>query len=354
MAEDKEQDLSMEDILSSIKNILSEDGQGNEVPTAAPQLESAAEAVEVFPKPEEEILELSPAMRITDDNPDTRINLDAELDGPSSDGSVLSLQEDSENVEIPEMQEHPVAEIANAPETFTAEEVISSNEQEMQEEGEPLPPSLGSMELESAEEVYDDSSDPFYEEPEVEHHPQAFMDASEVEEPEPAFETSLSEESVAAEVETLPEPEPVAEEQEIVSEAVIEEPVAVAEPAAESKSGTAVDVSASIISNFAKMFTREHKKEDVPEVPEESDAEPVTALGNGGKTIEGVVADVIRGIIGKEVSENWRRGADYDAYAREEICRQTNQWLNANLPAIVERTVKQEIERVMAKVGSEQ
>ncbi|CCZ31029.1 unknown [Proteobacteria bacterium CAG:495] len=151
----------------------------------------------------------------------------------------------------------------------------------------------------------------------------------------------------------MPEPEPVAEEQEIVSEPVIEEPAA-AEPAAESKGGSAVDVSASIISNFAKMFTREHKKEDVPEVPEESDAEPVTALGNGGKTIEGVVADVIRGIIGKEVLENWRRGADYDAYAREEICRQTNQWLNANLPAIVERTVKQEIERVMAKVGSEQ
>ena len=37
MAEDKEQDLSMEDILSSIKNILSEDEQGKEVPAATPQ-----------------------------------------------------------------------------------------------------------------------------------------------------------------------------------------------------------------------------------------------------------------------------------------------------------------------------
>ena len=343
MAEDKEQDLSMEDILSSIKNILSEDEQGKEVPAATPQPEPVAEAAAVSPEPEEEILELSPAMRITDDNADTGINLDAELDGLPSDGSVFPLQEDSENTETPEVPELPVVE--------AAKEVISSDEPEMQEEGEPLSPSLESAELESVEEVYDDNSDPFYEEPEVEHHPQAFMDASEVAEPEPAFETSPSEEPVAAEVETLPEP--VAEEQEIVSEPVIEEPAA-AEPAAESKGGSAVDVSASIISNFAKMFTREHKKEDVPEVPEESDAEPVTALGNGGKTIEGVVADVIRGIIGKEVSENWRRGADYDAYAREEICRQTNQWLNANLPAIVERTVKQEIERVMAKVGSEQ
>ena len=71
MAEDKEQDLSMEDILSSIKNILSEDEQGKEVPAATPQPEPVAEAAAVSPEPEEEILELSPAMRITDDNADT-------------------------------------------------------------------------------------------------------------------------------------------------------------------------------------------------------------------------------------------------------------------------------------------
>lgn len=349
MAEDKEQDLSMEDILSSIKNILSEDEQGKEVPAATPQPEPVAEAAAVSPEPEEEILELSPAMRITDDNADTGINLDAELDGLPSDGSVFTLQEDSENTETSEVPELPVAETANEPETFAAEEVISSDEPEMQEEGEPLSPAHESVELESVEEVYDDNSDPFYEEPEVERHPQAFIDVPEIAEPEAAFEATPSEEPVVADVETLPEPEPLAAEQpEIVSEPVIEK------TAAESKGGTAVDVSASIISNFAKMFTREHKKEETLEVPAESDAQPVTALGNGDKTIEGVVADVIRSIIGKEVSENWRRGADYDAYAREEICRQTNQWLNANLPAIVERAVKQEIERVMAKVGSEQ
>ena len=206
MAEDKEQDLSMEDILSSIKNILSEDEQGKEVPAATPQPEPVAEAAAVSPEPEEEILELSPAMRITDDNADTGINLDAELDGLPSDGSVFPLQEDFENTETPEVPELPVVETANEPESFAAEEVISSDEPEMQEEGEPLSPSLESAELESVEEVYDDNSDPFYEEPEVEHHPQAFMDASEVAEPEPAFETSLSEEPVAAEVETLPEP----------------------------------------------------------------------------------------------------------------------------------------------------
>ena len=52
MAEDKEQDLSMEDILSSIKNILSEDEQGKEVPAATPQPEPVAEAAAVSPEPE--------------------------------------------------------------------------------------------------------------------------------------------------------------------------------------------------------------------------------------------------------------------------------------------------------------
>lgn len=125
MAEDKEQDLSMEDILSSIKNILSEDEQGKEVPAATPQPEPVAETAAVSPEPEEEILELSPAMRITDDNADTGINLDAELDGLPSDGSVFPLQEDSENTETPEVPELPVVETANESESFAAEEVIS-------------------------------------------------------------------------------------------------------------------------------------------------------------------------------------------------------------------------------------
>lgn len=70
-------------------------------------------------------------------------------------------------------------------------------------------------------------------------------------------------------------------------------------------------------------------------------------------TIEDVVARVIRSIIGDEVAENWRKSADYDTLAREEIKAQTEKWLNKNLPGLVEKIVKQEIERVMAKVGSQ-
>ena len=61
---------------------------------------------------------------------------------------------------------------------------------------------------------------------------------------------------------------------------------------------------------------------------------------------------VIRQIIGEEVSANWKNGLNYDELARKEIAAQTQAWLDNNLPAVVERIVKQEIERVMAKVGS--
>ena len=142
----------------------------------------------------------------------------------------------------------------------------------------------------------------------------------------------------------MPEPVP---EISTVEENAAEEPVAAV-------TDNAVDVSASIISNFAKMFSKE---ETAPAAEPEAveavvPAEPVSLLGDGSKTIEDVVSSVVRQIIGDEVAANWREGLDYDAMAREEVSRQTREWLDHNLPAVVEKIVKQEIERVMAKVGS--
>ena len=45
-------------------------------------------------------------------------------------------------------------------------------------------------------------------------------------------------------------------------------------------------------------------------------------------------------------------GADFKTFAENEIIRQTKEWINDNLPSLVEKVVKQEIERVIAKVGS--
>ena len=142
-------------------------------------------------------------------------------------------------------------------------------------------------------------------------------------------------------------PEEVIAEENKVEEIVKEEP-AYEEVAADN----AVDVSANIISNFAKMFSQEEKIFEEPKI--EKQAEAITAIGDGSKTIEDVVGSVIRQIIGEEVAANWKDGLDYNNLAHQEIQRQTKEWLDNNLPIVVEKIVQQEIERVMAKVGNNQ
>ena len=115
----------------------------------------------------------------------------------------------------------------------------------------------------------------------------------------------------------------------------------------------AADVSANIISNFAKMFAE--KKENIvaaeTAAPAVADFSAVKFLGEGAKTIEQVVENVIREIISSTVSAELAANVDIIAFAKEEIEAQTKEWLDANLPAVVENTVQKEIERVMAKVG---
>ena len=96
------------------------------------------------------------------------------------------------------------------------------------------------------------------------------------------------------------------------------------------------------------MFSSEEK----PVVPQESASPTITALGDEAKTLEEFVSDAIVRVIGKEISRQWNDGADFKALAEAEIMRQTKEWINDNLPLLVEKVVKQEIERVIAKVGS--
>lgn len=338
MADDNNQDMSMEDILSSIKNILEED-QSTQQAAAMPAEDSSDDG---------DILELSADMRLRDDTPEKEpLDLDAELD----------------DVKLPELSEEPaIATPAEEPEAEAAEET------------EPRGVSVGWEDFES---------DPFYEEP-AEQPTEESVPVAEAEEiaeeiSEPQVETVVEPEpepvieETPAEPEPEPvimpepasEPEPVVEETPVVEpepEPVIEiepepepEPEVNAEPVIEAEADSAIDVSANIINNFAKMFSREEPA--TPAKPEDNAApevETVKIIGDGAKTIEDVVASVIRQIIGSEVAAHWQEGVDYNTLAQEEIHSQTKQWLDNNLPTIVEKIVKQEIERVMAKVGDKQ
>ena len=131
-----------------------------------------------------------------------------------------------------------------------------------------------------------------------------------------------------------------------------EKAVAVSSADVSAEEGDAADVSAGIISNFAKMFAEKAPVEQVSLIKEHKpEPEAVKLLGNGSRTIENVVEDVIKSIIGEAVSAELNGSVNIEDYAKEEIKKQTKAWLEAKLPSVVEAAVQKEIERVMAKVG---
>ncbi len=395
MAEENTEELSMEDILSSIKDILTDDEQAKN-PAVEPAAETVAAAQpqqntatsESVEEPVEDILELSPSMRIEEDLADASegINLDAELGNISPNLDDISLESAPAGAPVPETEEE-----------FNPEDILKDLpvlEEDKDLESDPFDLSPAPEENKAADKETpvteptddswawdkeeDDESEPFIavtEQAETEVEAETVSDAfdepvisqnnvpetAEVakDEPEVSFTPAIEENmtpDIPAEPEAYADPEPV---ENLMPEIVEPSPEQVAPQKEDinedvtSAEGGAVDVSASIINNFAKMFSSEESPAAKAPAAIELPEEPVRQLGNASTTIEDVVAKVIRSIIGEEVAANWRKFADYDALAREEIKARTESWLNENLPALVEKIVKQEIERVMAKVGSQ-
>ena len=326
MADENNQDMSMEDILSSIKNILEEDQS-----SAQPELEP-----EPKPAADEDVLDLTADMRLP--QAEETIDLDAELDGMKVPELSSATEAPAELTAAPEAEPEEPRGVSVGWEDFESDPFYEEPAEQPTEESVPAA-EVAAEEAELSEpeptaEIVEPEPETITPEPEPEVVPEPIVESEPVPEPEPVIEPALE-----------PEPEPEPEPESVVETTV--------EPVAEAKADSAVDVSANIISNFAKMFSKEDPAPEPVAQPVAS-SEPIIALGDGGKTIEEVVASVIRQIIGEEVSAHWREGVDYNSLAREEIASQTKQWLDNNLPTIVEKIVKQEIERVMAKVGNNQ
>lgn len=342
MAEDNNQDMAMEDILSSIKNILEEDEAGRiaEKPLSEEPLIDEAEEVNV-----DDILELSPDMMIND-------AIGTEVTEPVAEN--INLEAELNEVNVPELPSETDFQI-NDSESQGVQANVSLGWEDF--ESDPLD---AETKVSSAEDLIENDDTVLSAEkssPALAAEEEPIT--SSIKEDTTTVESNTID--LASEIENQPEPNIERSSEQVFEAEKSEEqkPVAVSEAelsvtqVSEEQASDAVDVSASIISNFTKMFSRaEPKAEPIP--VEEVPAESVKVIGDGSKTIEDIVSDVIRRIIGAEVEKNWRIQADYDTYAREVIATQTKAWLDANLPAVVETIVKQEIERVMAKVGNSQ
>jgi cell pole-organizing protein PopZ len=250
-----QQEPSMEEILASIRRIISEEGE-------APQAETAAAgpgpgAAEAVGEPEEDVLNLTRMVR--------------------DDGTVVNLLDEAAGREE-EAQPEAAAEPEPGPEAAPAEAAAP--------EPEPAP------------------------EPEVEAMPEPEPEPEPVPEPEPEPEPEIEAEAMA-EPEPEPEPEP---ERETEGELELEEvepaqpmPAAAAERAAEEPlvSKEAADMSTAALAVLARAVAQQNVR--------------VT-----GQTLEDLTKEILRPLL--------------------------REWLNENLPALIERLVRVEIEKMVGRV----
>ena len=348
---DDHNDMEVENILSSIKNILEEDeGNRANIPSDNSSVENTNNDVvdEALADEDIDVIDLSEDMRIDSDNNSSWG--DNAIDDESPLGAAIEeLDRADETIE----QNQIVSDIN---ELSAAESFIQDNaKNNLVEEGK------GGETLDNvAESVVElptepETSEPVVEvapEPEVEPAPEPVVEVAPEPEVEPAPESVVE---VTPEPEVEPAPEPVIEvapepEVEPAPEPVIEvapEPD-VAESTVAEANEDAIDASANIISNFAKIFSK-NKEQSAPEVVE---PKKVDEIGDGSKTLEGFVRDAVVRVIGDDIAKQWGDGAEYRSIAEEEIKRQVKAWVEANMPKMVEKIVKEEMERVIAKVGS--
>ena len=105
-----------------------------------------------------------------------------------------------------------------------------------------------------------------------------------------------------------------------------------------------IDTSASIINNFAKVFAEKQQQLQAQHQPSSIEKEVSGSVEHLG------ITDMVKETIINQDKQNL--DSHFEQIASSIIAEQTQQWLNANLAAIVEKTVAKEIERVIAKVGS--
>lgn len=332
MADEKQEDMSMEEILSSIKGILTEDGAPAEAADAPKETTSPAAEPE-----KEDALGLETDHIEVDDLPFSTEETDDILD------LTPDMRADAENESEPSISETAAFE----PETIDLGKELEDVEVDM-----------GTPQLDS---VIDSAL------PDIDPLPDfvAVGDSLVDSEPEDSDPIYMPEEDSTPLYDELSEPMAETEvihetEVEAIEEATPETPVFQSaenswiDEEAETNSQDAADVSADIINNFAKIFAQ---SKDVAAAESPAVAQPRSAvthdlpLGNAGQTLSDTVKEVIRDIISGWVMENLNTQMDLNSLAQELVAEQVKSWMNANLPGMVEAVVKKEIERVMAKAG---
>lgn len=431
MAENNNDDLSMEEILSSIKNILSEDSSTPPLQENKASVEEKSVVAASATEPEEDILDLSPEMRVED--APTFDTLNAEVKTPDAesfpkepevrlpenpilddkDPVVTMPADENTTIDVFDEKSDPFFEEALSPsEPLKKDEEIKTPQEDdiinFEDINTNIAEVLNSVDEQvklstPPQETLNQTTNPIKESQvqpveapvALEENSQTAKDSTATIEEEIDINTLPTLEDVTPNIFAqeenalnIPETTPLPAESTLPKdEAPIDimldheilpavEDVEALTPQAETskdqpseEKNNTLDVSASLINNFAKMFSKsedkkepEQKVEDRPldneafysldtvqtVAPTKEDTDALSRqIGNGTQTISDLIKDVIHEIIGKEVERRWNLSLDYDEIVRQEL----KNWMDKNLPDMVEDMVKKEIRRVMVKVG---
>ena len=335
MAEEKQEDMSMDEILSSIKNILSENGepvQDSQSSTAETQTNDMPELAATPTEPSTSSLDLDAGDISVNDLPfneedDNILDLTSDMRADVPDVETTATPEPETEIDIDRELEN-VADVVNA-EPEPQESLLNQSVNETQDHDVPVLPEVSVI-------SDDTDSDPIYT-PEDEASSQPLYKGADDTLPE-VPEVSTQDDAFNIEEISLDEDAlPVANQQPAEDKV---------EAAPETKAD-AVDVSASIINNFAKIFA-DNKTET-------SSVEPVKVSASvklgADATLSDMVKATIRDMISEQIVHTLAQDTDIKALVSEEVSAQIKAWLDKHLPSMVEDIVKKEIERVMVKAG---
>ncbi len=324
---DNTADKTMEEILASIKDILEEDSNDNSLPVEDT---------------------LSPAIQID--------LSDVKEETPEP---VMNTQDILANIGAKVLQE-PVDPVAEVIDSFSsdmgADDIIDlSSDQIISKEyikPAPMPePEPAPM-------------------PEPEPEPAPMPKPEPIPMPEPKPEPApMPEPKPIPMPEPKPEPAPMPKPEPVPMPKPEPVKISVPEPQDQTKQSS-IDVSAGIINDFAKFFAQSQQSAPTPE-HKPLKIEPVKSYEPEPKSatsLEEVVSQAVKSIltqelvssaleevakeyISKQLIGELINTSELEQLAKSQISKQATQWLEQNLPQVVNNIVQSEINRVMEKVG---
>lgn len=344
-AESQDNNMSMEDILSSIKGILSENEKQSPeqtVQTQAPQ-----------EKPEDKVYDLSASMIVEEHQPTPKTPTTEIKDADFSidDLPMPSADKPEDTAELPEFKlDSPHTEIdVDSEPIFDAEEdsrhldeisALTPKQPEDSEENSISDEALDEL----IHSIDENNSDEILEKELPSKEPTSVDEIlSQIDN-----EGTIQPQEVKPEENTQTEAGAVATKEDNIEEPKSEEK---AEPSAEKtepKAEKQADVPDEIIDNFAAMFNSNNGGAGAV-APIDSGKK----IGDGAQTVEDLIKAVLRESLKPSIEDALTKiDENMLAEARAAVEVEAKVWVDKNLTRVVEEVVREEVRRVMAKVGS--